>query len=125
MGEKLGGLSDHVRVPRGDPSVDLHDEYSGGVQSAAAEGGEDERSVAERGCGAEAAVSGDDGDHQEVDGASVQLGEDAQPVGDTVRGTVSVVGEGESRLHRPLDILVLDADPFNPQSSGSREKGRD
>ena len=89
---ELGGLGDDVRLPSGDPSADLHDEHGGGLQPAAAQGGEDERSVAEWGCGAKAAVSGDDGDHEEVDGTGVQLGEDPQPVGDPVRGTVSAVG---------------------------------
>ena len=32
------------------------------------------------------------GDHEEVDGADLQLGQDPQPVGDSVRGTVSDVG---------------------------------
>ena len=82
--------------------------YPPGVQSAAAQGGEDERSVAKRGCSGcplgKAAVSGDDGDHEEADGTNLQLGEDAQPASASVRGTGSGVSEGEIRLHRPLDI---------------------
>ena len=70
-----------------------------GLQPAAAEGGEDESSVAECGCGEKVAVSGDAGDHEEVDGVDVQLGQNPQPAGDPVRGTISAVVERESRLH--------------------------
>ncbi len=73
-----------TRVSGGDPAPDLHDEHGGGLQPAAAQGDEDERSVAERRGSAQAVVPGQSGSHAEVDAAGLQLGEDSQPAGDSV-----------------------------------------